>query len=253
MTTIVDALTEATSALEAATAQVLTAVTAAQALHDATVTTTSTTINNFLARPAVQNVWIDPINGNDANDGATAATPKKDFDGVIAGIGTTVTTIFLLNDVLVSKRQNVNANLSLIGAQVIAEAPGFKVVNRKMSFLSEATDSPAPGIGEFCSGLWLYGVSFTSNGVDYEIPDVPTDYVYQSVLESSVGTTFSLVAGTITGNSPQAGYLIEARLRSVVQMSMTYGPNAPGHIFLGVAAGSDPNSLFNYVSSVTSG
>ena len=253
MPTIVDALTEATAALEAATAQVLTAVTQAQALHDTTVNTTNTTINNFLARPPAQAIWCDPINGSEANDGSTSAKPRKDLDAIIDEIGITVTGIYLLNDATMHRRHSLIANLTLQGAQIIAAAPGFMFYPRTLTFLGTAENSPDPGAGSFCSGCWCYGVSVTLYDINVPLPDVPADYNYRAHISSSVGTNFILVGGITSAATQNAGALFSSTFRSTVQFTgVTYGPNAPGHLLLGVAAGADPNASFNYVANVTS-
>lgn len=253
MPTIVDALSAATDALNAATAKVLGFMSQLQTQASASQQAATTVINNFLARPPAQTIWCDPVNGNDQNDGLTSDKPRKTLEAIVIGIGTTVTDIYLMNDALFSQRYNLNANLRILGVQTSPAAPGFIPFNRKITFLGTALNSPAPGIGNFCAGLWCFGVSVTTDHIDFQLPDVGAGYDYRAHFTSAVGTGFNFSNGIIQAGTANAGSLVGAGMRSIVFMSMTYGSNAAGHIFQGVAAGADPNSQFAYVSNVHSG
>lgn len=251
MTTIVDALTDATAALTAATADVLALQTTLQQQAASSQTAATTVINNFLTRPAIQDIWVDPTNGNDANDGSSAALAKKSLDLVLEGIGITATSILLLNDTTIQNRLSLFSNVSIQGAQAVAAAPGFININRKLSFLGTAANVSASQ--KFCSGLQSFGVSLSTNYIDFDMPAQPTGNAYTGHLSSDAGTNFFLQNGTVTVRDQTAGSLVESFARSTVDLTMTLGAGTAGHLFFGVAAGADPNSLFAYVSNVTSG
>lgn len=252
MTTIADALQNGADALNNAVTNVLAVRSQIAATLDAKAAQATTIINNFLGRPATQIVWCDPINGNDANDGSTPVLSKKSLENIVFNSGITSTQVMLLGDVTFSSRYNLNCNIYIQGCQISAAAPGFIPFNRRISFLGTALNSPAPGIGRFCAGMWCFGTSFITNNIDFDLPAQPAGQDYPAHLTSVAGTNFNITGGTITVRDATAGSLVGSYSRSTVSLSMTFGAGAAGHIMDRVAAGANPNSQFAYVSNVTS-
>ncbi len=253
MTTIVEALQNATDALNAATQGVLTFKAGVQAQLAANVSQSQTIINNFLARPGVATYFVDPVNGNDANDGQSTAFPKKNVETILAAMQNTTTGIFLMNDYTFTKRTQLSASVTFTGIQQANNSPGFIFQQRTLRMQGAATNSPNPIIGTFASGIWFDGPHLTTAYVNVELCDVDPTSGDQAMFSTSSGASFTFGNLTLTGDSPNAGYLVESSLgKSLVYGAMAFGVNAAGHVFAGVAAGDNPNNHFEYESNLTS-
>ncbi|SFM76831.1 hypothetical protein, partial [Methylobacterium pseudosasicola] len=103
------------------------------------------------ARPAVTTVWIDPTNGNDANDGSTPALARQSIDTVISGMNSNATLINLLGNATMRQRVNVLAPLTIQGVDTSGN-----FVARTLSFLGTA-DNSGGALGTTCSGMFFNG------------------------------------------------------------------------------------------------
>ena len=248
--TVVDALQDATGELHAAAQLMQSLAGQVQANLTSTTLATTTIVNNFINRPPVLNVYCDPVNGNDNNDGSTIATAKKSLDAIIAGMGSNATNVLLFGDTTLLQRHDLYAPLYLLGAQQAANPAGYIPFGRTLSFLGTAQNSPSFTAGTFCSGLNLSGPSMRCSNINFALPDVPSDLNFRSHLTSQNTTSFSADTITLTASSPQAGSLLGSRLTAT--LTVAFGTGAAGHLFQGVAAAGNPNSNYYYTTNITS-
>ena len=250
--TVVDALQDATAALNAATAAFNALSGTIQGQAQAAQTNATTVIENFLARPAVQTVFLDPLNGADTADGSTVAKAMKTLEAILAAAGVSATKVVLLNDLTIQSRINVNCALQIVGAQ--PSSTGYVVVPRTVSFLGVATNSPDLFDNwTFCAGLFLGGASFTTSSINFNLPLQPAGQTFSAHFTTQTGCTTSFFNGTLTVQGATSGQLFQAvNSKSAVFSNLALGSGAPGHLFTNVAAGADPNGLWNYDSNVTS-
>lgn len=248
--TIAEALQYAGDRLDAAT-RAMTAIRDQIAAQLETTTTNVTTIiNQFLTRPPVTSVFVDPINGNDANDGSTIAKARKSIDKAVEDMGANATQILLLNDAQFVRRPSLYAPLTITGIALDGSAAGYKKAKRSIAFLGEAQNSPQPFIGSFSSGLLIYGPVLRSDFIDFNLPDVPAGLDYRSHL-ISFGSNITLSSPVINASGPNAAALIGAVTgRATVYVNPTLGPAAAGHVFDGVASGTNPNQYWQYSTNL---
>ncbi len=253
MPTVVEALQEATTALNNATAQILSIRDEVAATLDAKVVEASTVINNFVQRPPVQEYFLDAINGNDANDGVAITRPKRNIDTLLGETVGQSIALRLMSDVTISVRHTRYAFIDLQGIQASAQAPGFIQFERNVNFLGTATNSPQPILGSFCSGMFLQGAALFSAYVRFNLPSVPAGNNYRSHFTTS-GGAITITQCTLTSVGAAAGALIGANTgKATAFVSVVMGTGAAGHIFDGIAAGQNPNAQWMYDTNVTSG
>lgn len=255
MTTVVEALTQAAQDLRDAVASVLGLRADMQTLKDSTTTSTQTIVNTFVNRPPILNVYCDPVNGQDANDGATINTPKKSVDLIVGAMGSNATQILLLNDCVFRKRTTVYAPLLIAGIQKANNAAGYILFQRQISWLGTAENSPSGDGSTYCAGIFTSAATARFDNTDFLIPDTPSGNSYRSFFDSSIHCSVVVYNSTVrvAVASAAAGFLFGAQ-NSKLTATLGYilGSGAAGHVFTGVAAGSNPNSLYNFSTNVTS-
>lgn len=270
MTTIADALQAAADALNNAVTQVLGLRDQISAQLAKNVTAAQTVVNNFLARPLQQTYYVDPANGNDATgDGLSLATAWKSLDKAISvasnpSLGTVGSVVLLFGDIVLRKRFNMAGTLQLVGVQPQNTSTGYGFARRQLSFLGIADNSPDPNLGVTSAGIIFTGSSSLSTAdIDIKLPAVPagTPGFYDSpfigvnnlaialspftlLVEDS--TARSLIGSFLDGNTGNAVGHITATIFA------SFGQGATGHLFRGIAAGSDPNSVFAYQTNIKS-
>lgn len=250
MSTVTEALDDATAAMTSAVADVRGVLSEMRALKDATTGQATTIIQTFVARPPLATIYCDPLNGSDANDGSNVTVPKRDLDAILDGIGNNATTIILLSDATIRRRRGLYAPLNIAGSQ--RSGNGTINFRRTITFLGSAENSPVNDTS-FCSGFFCYGPGLTTTFIDFRLPDVPNGLTYRSHLTSMIHTSFSLSSPTITVGSAQAGALIGSNLgRATVFADPVLGMGAAGHLFEGIPANTNPNAVWNYSTNITS-
>lgn len=255
MTTVVEALTQAAQDIRDAVASVLGLRADMQALKDSTTTSTQAIVNTIVNRPPILNVYCDPGNGSDANDGATINTPKKSVDAIVAAMGSNATQILLLNDCLFRKRTTIYAPLLVAGIQKANNSAGYILFQRQISWLGSAENSPGGDGSSYCAGLFTSAATARFDNTDFLIPDTPAGNSYRSFFDSSIHCSVVVYNSTVrvAVASAAAGFLFGAQnSRLTVSLGYVLGAGAAGHVFSGIAAGANPNSLYNYSSNVTS-
>lgn len=251
--TIVEALSAATNALNNAVANVLGLYAAIDTRLNEKVSQVQTIIYNFDNRSAYSVVYVDEVNGSEANNGLSIDTPKKLIDNVIDAMGLNATEIRLLSDCTWRRKGTLNANLILNGVQKSAAAPGFIPRVRRLVVQGIAENSPQPGVGTFCAGAFCYAGIVTVQSVDIALQDVPSDYAYRGVFAVQNLTSFVVYSSTLTVSSPQAGSVFSTILGKITaSLSFVLGSGAAGHVFDGVAAGANPNNSWKYDTNITS-
>ncbi len=254
MPTIVDALTAATDALNQATAKVLAFQQQLQQQANSSAQAATTVINNFLARPLAQTYCVDPINGSDAADGLTYATAKKSLDGVFAVQGSQSVSIQLFGDTTITTRSTVPSGITITGVQPAANG-GTTNVRRTVSFLGTATNSPTSNFGNMSAGINFIGAtSFQTNNIDFMLPDMPASINLRAHLYSANNLDVLCQQFTLNAADANADALFGSfnSGRIIATIYPIFGPGAAGHLFEGIAAGSDPNATWIYKSNVTS-
>lgn len=250
--TLAEALQYASGRLDAA-ANLMTAIRDQVAAQLAATTGNATTIiNNFINRPPVRQVFFDPVNGNDDNDGSTIALARKTIDAILSTMGSNATTILMLGDGVIRGRYTVSAPLYLAGIQQSAD--GFILYRRKLTWLGTAINSPQPAVGSFCAGMWFDGPTLRLTQVDLQMPDVPAGVNARDFITSNIGLTVNGGDPSVTLSSQQAGFLFAAQGGHItVNWSPTLGSGVAGHLFYGIAAGANPNAAFQYDTNTTAG
>lgn len=253
MPTIVEALQTATDELHTAAVLLQTLAGQVQQNLDSTTDTTQTIINDFIHRPTPIRIYCDPIDGNDADDGSTPDLAKKSIDGIISGVVNDAIEIRLLNDAVFRRKQNVYVSVAITGVQRSANAEGFSFATRNITLLGTAENSPSPLFGSFCAGLFVFGPEVRLAYINVLVPDMPSGQNTRSFLTNQGSSAIVLVGNpTISVQSNQAGALIGSNGHALVTMTPVLAAGAAGHLFEGVAAGSNPNSLWAYSTNLTS-
>ncbi|MCF4125049.1 hypothetical protein [Methylobacterium sp. SyP6R] len=253
MPTLMEMFTQATSDLRAAVASVVGLEARVQAKFDANTNNVTTIINNFNARPLAVTFYVDPINGNNANDGASLAAPKRSTDNVLASLGSQGVSIVLLGDDVIRLRHNAATNVYIYGAQRAANAQGWVNYLRTVTLLGIAENSPSLTVGTMSAGIFFSAGQFFSANCNFVLPDVPAGYSNRAHFCSAAFVNMQFTAGTLTASGPGAAALVGSFNggRSVVTLTgFTLGTNASGHVFDGIAAGADPNGSWNYSTNL---
>ncbi|MGX5775542.1 hypothetical protein [Methylorubrum zatmanii] len=255
MATITETLSQASQDLRDATATVRGVLSEVRAIKDSTVSQTTTIINNFAARAPIKTIAVDPGNGNDANSGAGPATALKSLDAAYALASQDyILQIALLGDDTIQKRHAVSGKVLLLGVAVGAGAYGspYVAATRKVRFAAEAINGSQPSFGRLPAGFFLYSADWRSENIDYEVPNCAADLNYISVFSLIGNGAFTLLTTTVTANVANGrGFLIDPLGGQVtLTFSGTLGTNAPGRLIWGVAAGQDPNGIWNARSNL---
>lgn len=257
MPTLMEQFAQATVDLRAAVASVLGLEARVNAKFDANTNNVTTIINQFISRPASINVFCDPVNGNDANDGTTPDKAKRSADAILGAMtGPSGVALLMLDDVVLRNRSSVAGPLDLYGAQRANNAFGYTFTRRTVRFLGTADNSPIAGpLGgsSAASGIFLSGPRMSTAYVSFLLPDQPAGQIYSEHITASAAQLAFIDCGvSVLGSN--AGSLIGApNGRVSVNGTFTLGAGAAGHLFKGIAAGANPNSMFNYETNVTSG
>lgn len=207
----------------------------------------------YLTRPGQNLVWVDPVSGNDANDGATLATSKKDIEAVIDAMGPNGTEIRVLNDFALTRRHAVYAPLTIGGVQAAANAAGYTQVARTMSVQGTATNSPDVGGNTFCPGIDFLSGNVRTSFINYAIGAVPSGLTNPRVFTALSELGASISYGTLNALAGTGASLFGASngMIAATFASFSLGASAPGHVFEGVAAGGNPNATLIYRSNST--
>ncbi len=245
--TVVDSLNDATAALNAATlavnaleADIATKATAAQ-------TAATTVINNFVNAPPSTAFFVDPVNGNDSNAGPDLNNPMRTLDAVLLKLPRDgFTTIYLLGDVVVSNYSNLYAPITIYGIQKGNSATGgtFSAYTRKLTFLSEAANSPVPGLGRTVAGFTVAAAYIRYQYVSIVMGD-PVSAIGQKAHNILQGATAQLSSCSLDAPDDTSLASFCAGVdgaRSSLWFSGSLGPNASGRIVSGVPAGQNPNA-----------
>lgn len=256
MTTIVEALQDATAELH-------NAALAMQAIRDQVATqlaqttgNTTTIVNNFLTRPLSTAFYIDPVNGSDANDGATLDTPMKTVDAAMPKVPRDgFTTFLLLGDCTISRYWTVYAPLTFFGIQRGNGAAGaaYSAYLRRITFASEAANSPIGGVGRVVAGF-----NVAAPYIRYQFVDVmlgaPIAGIDDKCHHNLIGSVLQMSSCNV--NAPSSGALsslLETAdgAQSSFWFSGSLGANAPGHLVKNVAAGGNPNATYLLQTNLT--
>lgn len=203
---------------------------------------------------ASKTVWVDPVGGNDANTGLTAAAAFLTLDRAIeATANTSVVYVNLLGDVVMQKRVATAArSLSLKGT----DAADVSTVTRNVSFAALASNSPDAKGATFSAGIDFSSVSaLRTEAVNWAIPNVAGPLSQYNVIGFQFGGAVVMKGGSILAtNSGTLSTLIAPWYSSAIDFWLTtvsISSNARGHILADVAANADPNTKVNYRSNIT--
>lgn len=207
-----------------------------------------------LNKPPALTLYVDPTNGNDANDGSLPGKAYKTFDAALTKTQNYTLVIYLLGDVTWSGRYNIYNSVFVQGVTANASGTITSYVNRGITFLAEAANSPTAQ-GRCNSGAFLYGPSLSMDHVYLVQPDSAAGLAISSHLQILQGGTVSITVSTVAPvSSGGAGSLVgsPSNQGGGYFVGCILSGNAPGRLFSGVAAGGNPNALWNYRSNLTS-
>ena len=251
MTTVVEALMQATQDIRDAIATVLGLRGEMQTLKDSTTAGTTTIINNFLTRPASTAFFIDAVNGSDSNDGATMATPLKNLDTAIGMLPRDgFSTIYMLSDCALNKYYNIYSPITFFG--IDRAGASFVPFLRRLTFASEAFNSPVPTVGRIVAGFNVVASYLRFQYVDTMVgnPVAALDTKSHLLLQ---GATIQMSQCAI--NAPTSASLASLMLandgaQSHLWFTGAIGASAPGHIVSGKAAGANPNTSYLFETNL---
>ncbi|GJD93352.1 hypothetical protein [Methylobacterium iners] len=258
MTTVVEALQDATHELHEAAALYQARADQVAADRVATIAGAQTIINNYVNRAPYQECFCDFNNGIDAAGRGSLAAPFKTVDyALLQRDRSVVNVINMLTDDTIKVGHTSFASLIIRG---VSPAPGplglsFSFALRKLSFFGEASNSPTPGLGRRVAGIDMYGGSLGFGFINLHLPTTPAGLDYGYMLNFN-GGSFNMSDSSLTVETAgTAAVLISSgggqRITASFQ-NTTIGPNAPGKIFRGVAAGQDPRTNFTYETNLAS-
>lgn len=256
MPTLTEALEDATTALNNAVAQVLGLAEDLEASQNQNVTNVTNVINNFLARPPSQALFVDPILGDDTKDGKSIANCFKTLEKALESTEGSVTSIILFGDYQMRRRVSVFTAVTINGAIRAGNDVGYTFTQRQVTALPEADNSPVLGYGRVSAGVFVFAPYLATSFIDWQVPNVPVvspPIVVNSILYVNGASTISLDGTTITAvASGGAGSLIaRASSRISVMIVGTLGSNAAGRIFNGIASGANPNADPHIITNLT--
>ncbi|GJD93343.1 hypothetical protein [Methylobacterium iners] len=255
MTTVVEALVEATAAMNAATASVLQARTQIQADFAAAKADAVKVVNDVTV---LQRQWYcDPVNGNDANDGSTLAKATKTLHGIVSRApSATKHYVFLMNDITHEHWSQAFADISVRGSQPGPDPAGvFPVAaaQRKVTFRPTALNSPI-GNSQTTTAMFQLFNTMSFTGVDLVLADQPAGQTISGHFYAFRGANLIVDIGSILGVTAGApGRLIQKGDSAPVGFYL-YGSvaaAAQGRIFSGIAAGADPRVGGFYQTNLT--
>lgn len=251
-------------AMDAATAELRATRVAVEALRQLgadqlaqTVNSAQTIVNNYINRSPSASVFVDFNNGVDAIGRGGVDTPYKTIDYAIERSDKSVAnTFYLLSDMTLTKWHILLSAVGFVGISKIPSGPygyPFTFTNRKLNFATEAYNSPRTDLGRLVPFLDSQQGGISFRNIDIAMPTPVAGVNWRSLIGPS--STVSFVNSTITAEA--AGVDIKLINRPAGQAivsfeASTFTANAAGKIFTGVAAGADPNGLFNYRSNITS-
>lgn len=264
MATIVDSLSAATVEMRAAA----TALQNVEALYRQMVLEKTNAADQALVKfrqASTTAYFVDPsglLGGDDTNDGLSNLKPVRTLEKALdlidlRGASIFGTDVFLLSDGAVVTR--LRGGYSPISIQGVAWGGGllgapYRYVSRSLTFLGEAVNSPVPGFGRAVASLVMYAQSIRFQSIDIKIPDAPADLDHRAIIYMVNGGTVVVGASTISASTPGTpARLFAANAPTSFFITGTVGADAPGKLFLGIPAGVNPNTSFNYRTNLTSG
>ncbi|SDA12856.1 hypothetical protein SAMN02799622_00832 [Methylobacterium sp. UNC378MF] len=214
----------------------------------------ATAMSVILTKPAALVVWVDPLNGNDANDGTLPGKAYKTLDAALAKTQSYSLTIYLLGDVTWNLRQNLFNNNTIQGVTADAAGNITGYTLRGVTLKGEANNSPLPQ-GRCAAGAFLYSLNLSFSYCYILMPDIPSgvaifdhfrvinggNVVLSACTVATAGSAPGALIGNAAGNAQAGGYI----------GGSTLSGSTPGHLFYSVSAGQNPNGVL-YRSNLTS-
>ncbi|WP_018261363.1 hypothetical protein [Methylobacterium sp. WSM2598] len=255
MTTVVDALTDATTAVNAALAQWQTLYNQVVAQGATNVTNITNIINNFQNRPRSLQIFVDPSNGSDTTGSGALQAPYRSLDKAIENLYLDgKTEIICLGDVQLNYYRALYSDITIVGATLDTpdNSTPYASAQRQLTFRNEALNSPLPFYGRVPGGFIAGTANITFGYLDIMLPNPSSDVTFPYCIQTSGQINANNV--TIAAPSGSLAKLIrtEAGFHSSFYFSGSLGANAAGRVFSGVAAGVNPNNYSVYTSSLTS-
>ncbi|QRE74378.1 hypothetical protein [Methylobacterium aquaticum] len=256
MTTATEALTIAAGRLDAAATAMLAIRDQVAAQLAQQTGATQTIVNNFLARPLNYAFYIDPATGADTNDGLSLDTPFKGLDYAVTQIPRDgVTTMLLLGDVTLSRYTTLYAPLVVFGIQRGNGALGapYSAYARTLTFASEASNSPVAGFGRVVAGF-----NCASSYVRYQfvraVMGDPIAGIDVKAHHNLIGTSLQMSVCTLDApkNTSLCSFadIADGSQAQFLFASGSLGPNAPGRLVRGKAAGASGAGDYRLVTNL---
>lgn len=260
MPTATDALQAAADRLDAVQAAWYATIADVRRLLAQNGAVATTVITNFL-NGGGKSYLVDPVLGNDTNTGLGPDTAFKSVDRAFQAIqddGTTVfgANVFALGDVQVRQSRAIQSPVSIYGAEWVPDEVGnpYRLKQRQIRFLAEATNSPVSGFGRAVAGVRMGASLLRLQSLNIVLPDVIGAVNYRSIFPMYSGGSVICDNCTVTcETSTSLVNLFDAVAPASFFINGTIGTNAPGRLFRGVAAGANPNtSNFLFRTNLTS-
>jgi hypothetical protein len=261
MATIVSALQDATTELH----------NAALALNDARATFVAQSTQNLADTQAIVTkgitspTWfLDPVNGNDANDGLSYATSRKTLHSIISTTGLVGNQfINLFGDLVHQHWTTTLSSFTVRGCTNAGNTSGdgyaYAPAKRKITFRPEALNSPIVFTGggqSRCTSGIVFQQAVQFLNCDFYIADLPAGTFPNNVHFRCLNSSDLIIqAGNIyaSGLANQNGYFIQAA--SPAPVGFWFGgvvdATAAGRMFLGVAVGANPNNNKQFNTNLT--
>lgn len=247
MTTLsekIDAFTTLVDNFAASLTVKLTSLNAATDTANAASLAANTAIADIGSTSLIITIYIDAVNGDDSQDGKTAAKAVKTWQAACAKIRTDSTVfINLLADIIIDYSVTLRNSPKFLGIYG-KSADNSSAEVRKMTFVDSTNAGPYSG------GLNLYSTTIISfNKINVEL-------AYHTVvgpirhLAGKLDVNFSHGNITYTGTGAE---MFSATYSSHFHFyNSTIDASAAGHVIAGVAALADPNSRAGMTANFTS-
>ena len=187
-------------------------------------------------------IWVDAVNGDDANAGSAPNVPVKTWAGVYALMhGGFFITVNLLSDLVVDTNHSISWSPNQIYI-VGYNTDGTAIQQRKITFVNATNNGNVGG--------WIFSgrCNISCYSIDLEMAhNLPSYPLYLFKAEAYLHLNLGTITRTGTGG-PMFGGGFAGHFHAV---NLNIDPSASGHIIQGVASGGDPNAISGLSANFT--
>lgn len=257
MPTIAESLQNAANRLDAAVTAVLGLRSDMEVARNAALAQINARVSSFEQRSLTREFFVDPVSGDDTNDGSLAK-PFRTLDKAIdSRLSDGFTSVNLLGDCVLSRYHSLYSTLSFAG--ITRNTPDnsvpFTAASRKLTFANEAANSPSAAFGRLVAGFNQISGNLQLKNINVMLADPSAAVVFpHHILSQGVVSMQSCTIDAPTSGALGRFLYAADGFHADLWFSGSLGPNAPGKVFTGVSAGSNPNTTAGgrYSSNLTS-